>query len=280
MRTVPILLAFSLLAAACTDPPEARPTTPSDDVSGAILPAAPGGEPIEVIRVLDGDSLEARVGGAVEEIRMLGINTPERYECWSDEAREATSDLIEAGQVAVVTAGRDRFGRLLGYVSAGDVFVNAALVAAGHAMTISNDHAYMDEFRDLEDDAFDGYAGLWGPTACGPDLGFDLRIDEVDGNPSGEDDDPRSGESVLIANHGDVAADLEDWVLRDESSLHRYRVPAGATLGPGDDLRVFSICGVAEHCFGDEDTVWSNGGDTAFLLDPSGNVVDRVRFGS
>lgn len=278
MRTAILLLVLSLLTAACTNPPAVTPTYPSGTASIADLPTAPGGDAIEVLSVLDGDSLKARVDGAVEEIRMLGINAPERFECWSGEAREAASDLLESGLVTVVTAGRDRFGRLLGYLSAGDVFVNAALVAAGHAMTIDNDHAFLDEFRSLEDDAFEAYAGMWSATACGPDLGYDIRIDDVDGNPPGEDDDPRRGESALIANHGDRAADLEDWVLRDESSLHRYRFPAGTILGPGDGLRVFSICGVHEHCFGDADTVWSNGGDTAFLLDPSGNVVDRVRF--
>jgi len=248
-------------------------------VSAAALPPMPLGEPIDVTTVFDGDSFEAIVDGATEEIRMLGINAPERFECWSAEARQATSDLLASGPVTLVTAGRDRFGRLLGYVGAGDVFVNASLVASGHAMVITNDHSFLDEFSEAEQAAFEAWFGLWGPEACGPDLGTDIRIEEVDGNPPGQDDDPGSGESALISNHGDQTVDLEGWVLRDESSTHRYEFPPGTELAPGGDLRIFSICGVHPHCFGDRDTVWSNSGDTAMLLDTSGNVVDRVRYG-
>lgn len=277
MRRTIILLAAMVAAAACTSP--SATTVPAGSGGGdAALPPAPGGEVIEVLTVFDGDSIEARVDGVDEEIRMLGINATERTECWSQEARTATADLLSSGTVSATTAGRDRFGRLLGYLSVDGVFVNASLVAQGHAMTISNDHSYADEFRALEDAAFAASLGMWGPTACGSATGADVRIDDVDGNPPGQDDDPRNGESALIANHGDATVDLTGWVLRDESSVHRYEFPAGTDLGPGDDLWVFSICGVHEHCFGEWETVWSNGGDTALLLDGSGNVVDRVRF--
>jgi micrococcal nuclease len=239
----------------------------------------PPGEPIELIAVLDGDSIEAEVEGNSEEIRLLGINTPERDECWSQEARQATRDLTETGSLTLVSAGRDRFGRLLGYVGADGLFVNASLVATGHATAITNDHAYLDEFRDAEQAAFELGLGLWGRSACGPDLGTRVLIDRVDGNPPGRDDDPRDGESATIVNDGGETVDLSGWVLRDESSTHRYEFPSGTTLRPGDAVDVFSICGVHEHCFGEWDTVWSNGGDTALLLDKSGNVVDRLRFG-
>ncbi len=282
-RPIP-LFAASLLAAACTSTtttPATVTTSPLEPAAvSATLPAMPEGEPIEVTAVLDGDSLEAVVNGATEQIRLLGINTPERNECWSDQARQAAADLLAARPVTAVTMGRDQYGRLLGYVGAGGVFVNAALVASGDAMTITGNHTYLAEFQDAEQAAFEATVGMWGRAACGPDLGTGLRIDEVDGNPPGRDDDPTDGESALISNHGDAGIDLEGWVLRDESSSHRFRFPAGTRLAPGGALRVYSACGIHPHCFGEGETVWSNGGDTALLLDPSGNVVDRVRFGS
>jgi len=278
MRSSAPLIIVALLATACT--PTSR--TPSQSAPGAavVTPAMPAGEPIELIAVLDGDSIKAEVEGSSEEIRLLGINTPERDECWSQEARQATKDLLETGSLTMVSAGRDRFGRLLGYVGTDGQFVNAALVAEGHATTITNDHAYLDEFRDAEQTAFEAGLGLWGASACGPDLGTRVQIDRVDGNPPGRDDDPRDGESATIVNEGSESVDLDEWVLRDESSTHRYEFPSGTTLGPGDDVEVFSICGVHEHCFGEWNTVWSNGRGTALLLDRSGNVVDRLRFGS
>ncbi len=280
MRFVRVTVVLALLAAACSGDP-ATPSAPSGTLPVVdILPveaAMPGGEPIEMIAVLDGDSLEAEVNGAVEEIRLLGINTPERQECWSAEARAATAAMVEAGTVTLVSAGRDQYGRLLGYVGAGEVFVNARLVAEGHAMAIANDHTLIDEFLSIEQAAFEARSGMWAPDACGRPLGTGMRIDRVDGNPSGRDDDPATGESIRVHNDGETAVDLEGWTIRDESSTHRYRFPAGTRLDAGDTVTVYSVCGRHEYCFG-PDTVWSNDGDTALLMDPSGNVVDRVRF--
>ena len=239
--------------------------------------AMPGGKPIEVLAVLDGDSLEAEVDGAVEEIRLLGINTPERQECWSAEARTATAALVEAGTTTLVSEGRDQYGRLLGYVGAGEVFVNARLVSEGHAMALANDHTFIDEFLSFEQAAFDAQAGMWAPDACGHPLGTGMHIDRLDGDPSGRDDDPATGESIRIRNDGGATVYLEGWAIRDESSVHRYRFPVHTMLDPGETVTVYSVCGHHEYCFG-PDTVWSNDGDTALLMDPSGNIVDRVRF--
>ena len=284
MRRIAFLPAL-LLAAACTSPATTQdtPGTTAPGAGGApataaLLPDGPGGVMLDAVRVLDGDSLEADLGGASVEIRLLGINTPEREECWAREAREAAAALVTVGPVEFEDLGEDRFGRRLGYVTAGGVFVNAALVSGGHALAITADHRYADDFASATDAAFRAGLGMWAPEACGPASGADVRIDAVDGNPRGPDDDPASGESATIRNHGSATVDLGGWVLRDESSAHRYEFPAGTSLGPGDRLRVSSICGVHEHCFGDWDTVWSNGGDTALLLDEHGNVVDRVPF--
>jgi micrococcal nuclease len=280
MRFVRVTLTLALLAAACSG----DPATPSA-LSGTLpivgaLPveaAMPGGQPIDVIAVLDGDSLEAEVDGTVEEIRLLGINTPERQECWSAEARAATATLVEAGTVTLVSAGRDQYGRLLGYIGAGEVFVNARLVAEGHAMAVANEHTFIAEFLSIEQAAFEARSGMWAPDACGRSLGTGMRIDRVDGNPPGRDDDPTTGESIRVRNDGPATVDLEGWTIRDESSVHRYRFPANTTVDAGDTVTVYSVCGRHEHCFG-PDTVWSNDGDTALLMDPSGNIVDRVRF--
>ena len=157
------------------------------------------------------------------------------------------------------------------------MFVNAQLVAEGHAMALANDHTFIDEFLSLEQAAVDEQAGMWASDACGHPLGTGMLIDRVDGDPSGRDDDPATGESIRIRNDGEAAVDLEGWTIRDESSVHRYHFPAGTMLHPGDTLTVYSVCGHHEHCFGPS-TVWSNDGDTALLMDPSGNIVDRARF--
>ena len=79
---------------------------------------------------------------------------------------------------------------------------------------------------------------------------------------------------------GAVAVDMTGWGVRDESSSHRFTFPAGFALDPGARVRIHSSCGTSSA---DElswctsgSAIWSNDGDTAFLLDPSGNIVDRA----
>jgi endonuclease YncB( thermonuclease family) len=291
MRRIALLAAlFSALASACSpDAADPGPGTSAPAVTGAPaasvpagtaapLPAGPEGEILEDAWALDGDSLRATLGGREVEIRLLGVNAPERDECRADDSRAALATLVGTAAVRFDDRGEDQFGRRLGYLTAGGVFVNAALLATGDALAIRSEHPFESEFLAVQEAATAAGIGLWAPDACGPALGADVRIDRVDGNPPGPDDDPASGETVTIRNHGDAPVDLGGWVLRDESSVHRYRFATGTELSPGSTITVHSTCGASEHCFGDGGAVWSNGGDTALLLDPSGNVVDRYPF--
>jgi hypothetical protein len=155
--------------------------------------------------------------------------------------------------------------------------VNARLLAEGHAIAVSADHGHLDEFLALDDAAHAARLGLWAADACGPRAEGPAVIADIDADPAGPDGDPEAGESAGVTNPGDAGVDLSGWMLRDESSVHRYVFPPGTILGPGETIRVFSVCGHHPHCFGTE-PVWSNGGDTGLLLDPRGNVADRLRY--
>jgi micrococcal nuclease len=87
------------------------------------------------VRVVDGDTIVARVGGHEERVRYIGIDTPERDEHCFVEATRANERLLDDGPLELeYDAGRrDRFGRLLAYVYAGDTFVNLELVRRGLA---------------------------------------------------------------------------------------------------------------------------------------------------
>lgn len=101
----------------------------------------------------------------------------------------------------------------------------------------------------------------------------DLRLDA-----DGDDVQNLNDEWVVVANKGESRIDLTGWRLKDESSSHRYDFPDGFTLGGHDQVRIRSGCGAD----GDGDlywcasgsAIWNNDGDTAFLLDPAGNIVD------
>ena len=98
----------------------------------------------------------------------------------------------------------------------------------------------------------------------------------VEANPPGPDENDLNGEWVLLENRGGASADLETWVLRDESSVNRYAFPPGTLLEPGETLAVYSGCGsddAGSLYWCASGPVWNNGGDTALLLDPQGNVA-------
>lgn len=74
-----------------------------------------------VTRVLDGDTLVVRLsGGKSERVRLVGIDTPERGNCWSSQATAAASRLATGKPVTLLGDAtqdtRDRYGRLLAYV--------------------------------------------------------------------------------------------------------------------------------------------------------------------
>jgi len=93
-----------------------------------------------VLRVIDGDTLVARLEGSdverKETIRLLNINTPEKNQPGFDEASEALKTLVRGGTIALEfqepnVEKRDGFGRLLAFVFAEGVNVNIEMTRQG-----------------------------------------------------------------------------------------------------------------------------------------------------
>ena len=276
-------LAIALLLAACTG--EAGPavtTSPEPTATTATTGASTTSPGVEVLEVFDGDTLLVRLEGREEEARLLGINAPERDECFGDEAREALAGRLVAGPLRLETQEeRDQFGRLLAYAYAGDNLLNLTLVADGFAIALQDGHPRLAEFLQADERAFSGGRGLWAADACGTPSSAPVTLLSIEYNPAGPDEDDLNGEWVLLANLADQNADLSGWTLRDESSQNRYAIPAGTLLAPGQQMTVHSGCGEdspADLYWCSAGPVWNNGGDTALLLDPAGNVAGRLRY--
>lgn len=228
----------------------------------------------------DGDTLRIVLDGVSTEIRLLGVNAPEAGECWADEARRALEDAAAGRLLTVVGTERDQFGRLLAYVYDGGVNINERLVADGDALAVSTDHPRLTDFVLAEEDAVFRERGLWSPTACGPELEHSVGIWAMDADPPGRDDAQQNGEWIAITNDG-PPIDLSGWIIRDESSTHRYTFPDGFVLATRGIVTVRSGCGTdtSDELFWCAETpVWNNSGDTAVLLEPSGAVAERLRY--
>jgi micrococcal nuclease len=136
----------------------------------------PGSAAAEVVRVVDGDTVEARIDGDVEDVRLIGVDTPETVkpgapvECFGPRASAFTHEALEGERVRLVLGAerRDKYGRLLAYVYRGGRLFNAALIRRGLArtLTIPPNDRFAGRLRRLELQAARAGRGLW--SACGP----------------------------------------------------------------------------------------------------------------
>ena len=129
-----------------------------------------------VVRVVDGDTIEARIDGRLEDVRYIGVDTPETVkpntpvQCFGPRASSFNHQLVEHRRVWLVLGveRRDIYGRLLAYVYLGHRFVNAMLVRRGLArsLTIAPNDRLAPLFKRLELRAARAGRGLWG--TCPP----------------------------------------------------------------------------------------------------------------
>ena len=127
-----------------------------------------------VTRVVDGDTVEVALDGGEEDVRYIGVDTPETVkpdtpvQCFGPQASAFNHHLVEGRRVRLVfgVERRDVYGRLLAYVYLGDRFVNAELVRRGLArtLTIPPNDRFAGRFQGLQMAASRSGRGLWG--AC------------------------------------------------------------------------------------------------------------------
>ncbi|MEZ5225171.1 MAG: lamin tail domain-containing protein [Acidimicrobiales bacterium] len=271
-----------------TAPPVGGPTMPT--VGDSTMPTVGDSTTATVVAVIDGDTFDVNIGGDIERVRLIGIDTPERSDCLYDAATDALAELLAGRDVELVvdTTDRDRFGRLLRYAWVGDVFVNETQVASGFAVArrYPPDVAEAERLEEAEASAAAAVLGRWDPDACGPrstDLAgepTDLRIDHIEFDAPGDDSIELNGEWVRIVNVGPSPVALDGWQLRDDST-HRFLFPP-IELGSGADVVVYSGCGddteTELHWCSTTSAIWNNDGDTAYLIDPSGNIATSSTY--
>lgn len=153
----------------------AQPGPPTAVINMATpQPSTPRPMPIwveaRVVDVVDGDTVQVEMEGQIYPVRYIGIDCPEFGEHGYEQARQANRQLVQGRTVRLVkdVSDTDQYGRLLRYVYAGDIFVNAEMLRRGlaTALTYPPDVAYSDLFIRLEREARAAGRGLWAaPTA-------------------------------------------------------------------------------------------------------------------
>lgn len=245
--------------------------------SPAVAPDPRGVRTAAATSVSDGDTLLVDNGSATLQLRLAGINAPEADECHHEESGDHLRTMVEGREIEFEVVDIDQFGRSLAHIWLDGLHVNKSLVAEGYAIATSPDgDTRVADLIEAEAAAARQGLGIWAEDACGrSDPLPPIRIEAVRPDPSGRDEQDLGGEQVTLSNDGDDGIDLSGWMLRDESSRHRYEFPDGTWLGSGESVTVTS--GDPEWRPGGS-PVWNNGGDLVMVLDPSGRVVDHLRY--
>lgn len=127
-----------------------------------------------VTRIVDGDTIHVDVGGRVEKVRYIGVDTPELHHPARGEepggraAADVNRQLVSERRVRLEldVQARDRHGRLLAYVWVADTMVNAELIRRGFAqvMTVPPNVRHQSLFLRLQREAREAGRGLWAET--------------------------------------------------------------------------------------------------------------------
>ena len=157
------LILISILAACGTTPTLESCGDVSRATSRSGATSATANEGALARRVIDGDTIEMADGARV---RYIGMDAPERDDPFYQEATNYNRRLVEGQRVQLLRdeSDEDRFGRLLRYVLAGDILVNAELVREGYAKAkrYPPDEKFAACFDDFMQEAKENRRGLWG----------------------------------------------------------------------------------------------------------------------
>jgi micrococcal nuclease len=261
----------------------------------------------QVVRVVDGDTIDVEIDGQVYPLRYIGVDCPEPR----DRASSVMDDGLLAAQVNEELVGgkmvwlekdvseTDQYGRLLRYVYAGELFVNAEMVRRGYAEAkrYEPDVRYHALFEQLEAEARVAQRGLWGATPT-PVLTATAEQAALgrpgaatgQGNVSvaahccqfdapGNDHDNLGEEYVCLVNTGAAPVDLSGWCVKDEKD-HTFCFSA-FTLAAGAVVRVHTGAGAdsgSDVFWNHDGAVWNNGGDTVYVYDSTGALVCRFGY--
>lgn len=180
-----------------SDSPIRNPNLPSQTKSSETITDAPqtieqnsislpdsptqslGNQFYEVIRVIDGDTIDIQIDGKIERLRLIGINTPETVdprkpvECFGREASDKAKTLLVGKKVALESdpsqGERDKYSRLLRYVFLEDgTNFNLEMIATGYAYeyTYEGEYRYQSSFKSAQKSAEANNLGLWGANCA------------------------------------------------------------------------------------------------------------------
>jgi micrococcal nuclease len=217
-----------------------------------------------VERIVDGDTIVANG----ENIRLLGINTPERGEEYYDEAKQYLSDLVlnKTVELEFGPERRDKYGRLLAYVYEGETLVNKEMVYQGYANIYfpSGKDNHYNSFLKLWRDCIEQNHNLCEESAYV--FAHCIELKEISS----------LTQEVVFHNKCERGYDITNWIIKGESRkkfiIPTFKIKAYSDftlkVGEGNSDQENQIL-----YWTNEDQVWTSTGDSLFLRDDKNKLV-------
>jgi micrococcal nuclease len=137
------------------------------------------GSNTKVKKIIDGDTFKTESG---EVIRLIGINAPEISDIFGIEAKDHLSNLIYGRIVTIqpdnISNDKDRYSRLLRYVTLDSKDINKQMLIDGYATAFLKFHFEKEEeYRLAQLSATKNNLGMWGNNEIISDVKSETRID-------------------------------------------------------------------------------------------------------
>lgn len=195
----------------------------------------------EVVRIVDGDTIDVSINGQIERLRLIGINTPETVdprkpvECFGHKASNKAKELLAGKRVWLESdpaqGERDKYSRLLRYVFLEDgTNFNLAMIRDGYAYEYTYDeyYKYQTEFKTAQKYAEANKAGLWADETCGGET----SVESIRDNPNSCDIKGNISSSKEKIYHVPDCGSYDKTVI-DESAGERWFCSEGEALEAG-----------------------------------------------
>ena len=117
----------------------------------------------KVVHVADGDTITVLKDGKEVRVRLYGIDTPEKAQWYGQNAKTFTSSQVMGKTVEVEEIDVDRYGRVVGLVSVGNLILNRHLIEYGYAWVYRQycKKSFCSEWAEVEAAAREAKRGLW-----------------------------------------------------------------------------------------------------------------------
>jgi endonuclease YncB( thermonuclease family) len=120
----------------------------------------------QVVRVLDGDTVEIRTDTATPRIRLAGIDAPEKRQAFGDAARQSLAGLCFGKTAEFHPRKTDKYGRTVATVECDGADAGLAMIRAGfawHYKTYAKEQPQAERkaYANAEDEARAAGRGLW-----------------------------------------------------------------------------------------------------------------------